>query len=81
MRQEDVRALLRAEPFHPLRFRLKDGRTYDVIHQNLTLSSGPWLVIGFPDPDSNGRWAEDSVDIQWDEIESVEPLVTEEART
>jgi hypothetical protein len=79
MRPEEFDILLRTRPFHPLRVRLKDGKTYDVIYPNLTMTTRPWLVIAFPDPESNGRWGDGYVTIQWDEIAGVEQLQGQEA--
>jgi len=74
MTPDEIHAMLRTEPYHPLRFRLKDGTTYDVYYPNLTMATQPFLVIAFPDPESNGRWAEDYVSIPWSEIAGVEPI-------
>jgi hypothetical protein len=79
MRPEDIDALLQVAPFQPFRVHLKDGKSYEVLYPNLTMTTRPWLVIAFPDPESNGRWADDYVSIPWSEIASVEPLRTEGA--
>ena len=77
MRPEEIHAMLRAEPFHPLRVRLKNGTIYDVFYPNLTMTTESFLVIAFPDPESNGRWGDDYVTIPWPEIAGVEPLRAE----
>lgn len=74
---EDVQAMLRAEPFEPLRVRLTDGTSYDITHPNLTLVTRLRLVIGFPEPGTDGQIARDAVRVGWSVIAGVEPLVPE----
>jgi hypothetical protein len=80
MRPEEIHAMLRAEPFTPLRVRLKNGTIYEIIYPNLTMATQPFLVIAFPDPESGGRWGlDDYVTVPWPEIATVEPMKTEGA--
>jgi hypothetical protein len=79
MQPEDMDKMLRAEPFRPLRVQLKNGKMYDVIYPNLTMTTRPFLVIAFPDPESSGRWGDDYVTIPWPEIANVEVVKAEGA--
>ena len=76
---ESVQAMLRAEPFTPLRVRLTNGTVYDITYPNLTMVTRPSLVIAFPDPESNGQWGDDYVEVHWPEITGVEALTPEGA--
>ena len=79
MQPEEIQARLLAEPFEPFRVRLANGKTYDITMPNLTMATRHRLIVGFPDPESNGRWADDCVWIGWPEILSVEHLASQES--
>jgi hypothetical protein len=79
MRPEDVYAMLRADPFQPFRVRLTTGKSYEVRYPNLAMATQQLFIVGFADPASNGRWAEDCVWINWPEIKSVEKLTAQAA--
>ena len=51
MRPEELRQLLAREPFQPFRVRLKDGRSFDILHPNLGLVGESVFIIGIPAPD------------------------------
>jgi hypothetical protein len=69
--------MLKAEPFHPLQVRLNDGTVYVITHPNLSMVTRQRLVIGFPDPSSNGELAADAVYLGWSVISGVDRLVPE----
>jgi hypothetical protein len=75
----DVRAFTRAEPFRPFRVRLTDGTTYEVRYPHMALSTESFLVVGPPDPEGNGLWALEPVEVTWDRVAGLEPLVAEGA--
>ena len=71
----EARQYLWREPFQPVRIRLKDGRTFPVLHPGFTLAAEAILIIGLPpadDPDSEipdrSEW------VQWPQVDSIEPL-------
>jgi len=74
---EELQAMLRAEPFQPLRVRLTDGTSYVITHPNLTLVTRLRLVIGLPEPGTNGQLAGDAVRVGWSLIAGVDRLVPE----
>lgn len=77
MRPEDVQEMLRAEPFRPLQVRLTDGKTYYITHPRLSMVTLERLIIGFPDPTSNGELAGDLVYLDWSRIAGIDRLVPE----
>jgi hypothetical protein len=77
MRPEEVQTMLRAEPFQPLQVRLNDGTTYVITHPRLSMVTRQRLVIGFPDPASDGQVAADAVYLGWSVIASVDRLISE----
>lgn len=53
MRPEELKQLLRRQPFVPLRFYITDGRTYDIRHPDQVLVLKGAVDIGVnPDPRS-----------------------------
>ena len=79
MQADEFQNLMRADPFVPLRIRLNDGTTYDVAQPYMAMAMKAHLVVGIPDPESNGRWAHDYVEIDWQHIASVNRFVPEGA--
>jgi hypothetical protein len=75
----DVKAFTRAEPFRPFRVRLTDGTAYEVHYPHMAMSVELHLVIGLPDPETNGLTARDVVEVPWDRVLGLERLVTEGA--
>lgn len=53
MNAEEIRNLLRREPFEPFRLRLTSGDTYDVLDPNTVALGRNRLFIAFTDGD---RW-------------------------
>jgi hypothetical protein len=52
MRSEDIRELLRSEPFRHFRLTLTDGRTYDVRHPEMAMVGRSTVAIGLT---TNGK--------------------------
>jgi hypothetical protein len=48
MRPEDIRDLLKAQPFRPVRFTLTDGTSYDVRHPELVNVGRSTVFLGIP---------------------------------
>jgi hypothetical protein len=72
---EEVRKFLWREPFQPVRVRLKDGRTFDIVHPNLGLAAEAIFIIGIPPANEPDAWYSDrQVWVQWADVEAVEPL-------
>jgi hypothetical protein len=79
---EEARKHLWREPFQPVRVRLSDGRTFDIVHPNLALAAEAMLLIGIPAPDDPDPWVADrQVWVQWAEVAGVEPLSPSAAPT
>jgi hypothetical protein len=74
---EEVQAMLRAEPFKPLQVRVTDGTSYVITHPKLTLVTQQRLIIGFPEPGTNGEIAGDAVRLGWSVIAGIDRLVPE----
>lgn len=53
MRAEDIRDLLKRQPFVPFRIHMTDGKSYDVMHPELVLLTKSYLHIAVSfDPES-----------------------------
>ena len=50
MEREQLRLLLRREPFEPFRVYLTDGQTHDVLYPNMHILGHIHMTIGFPKP-------------------------------
>ncbi len=51
MRPEELTALLRTQPFVPVRIHMTDGQTYDIIHPEQVLALRGRVDVGIrPDP-------------------------------
>jgi hypothetical protein len=81
MRPEDVQEMLRADPFDPLRVRLTDGTSHLITHPKLSMVTLQRLIIGFPDPTSDGQLAGKVVYLDWSLIAGIDRLVPESSRT
>ena len=77
MTPEDVQAMLKAEPFVPLRVRLDDGTAYVITHPKLSMVTRQRMIIGFPEAGTNGQLAGDMVYVGWSVIVGVDRLVPE----
>lgn len=76
MGPDDIRAFTRAVPFKPFRVRTADGTNYDVHHPYMAMSMPRYLLIGLPDPKSDGEWAAGDVELGWDRVAGVELLAS-----
>ena len=54
MRPEELRTLLRREPFVPIRIHLTDGKTYDIKHPEMALLTRSTVEIGLEGQDGSG---------------------------
>ena len=54
MRAEELRALLRRQPFIPLRIHLSDGTTYDVKHPEMAFLTRSTVEIGIEEREGSG---------------------------
>jgi len=80
MKCEEARTYLWREPFQPVRIRLKDGRTFDIRHQGMTLAAEAILIVGIPPTDEPySRYADRSEWVQWANVDAIEPLVEQAA--
>lgn len=48
MRSEDLRQLVRRQPFQPLRLSLSNGQVYEVRHPELAMVGRSTLLLGRP---------------------------------
>ena len=72
---EEARHYLWREPFQPVRIRLKDGRTFDILHRGMTLAAEALLIIGIPPANEpNAEYSDRTVWVRWPEMEAIEPL-------
>jgi len=63
------------EPFQPFRVRLKDGRTFDIVHPNMGMVTEAVFTIGIPAPDDpNPIYADRSEWIRFSQIDALELL-------
>jgi hypothetical protein len=50
IRPEDVRDLLRKQPFQPFRMHMSNGQSYDVVHPELAVVTRGTIVVAKPFP-------------------------------
>jgi hypothetical protein len=75
MNPEQLREQLVRRPFQPFRVRLKDGRTFDILHPNLGFATESVFIIGIPAlDDDNPAYADRSKWISWPQVDTIEPL-------
>jgi hypothetical protein len=74
MKPEEMRSLVKQEPFRPFRVYLDDGRVFEVRHPSLTLITRRDFVIGIPAPEFPDLRAKESVLLDWSNIQRVEML-------
>lgn len=51
MRQQEVRDLLRKEPFQPLPIHLSNGQSYDIRHPEFAALTRTSVIVVTPSPD------------------------------
>lgn len=72
---EEARQYLWRKPFHPVRIRLKDGRTFDVPDRGWTIAAEALLMVGVPPEDDPGSpFPDHLVWVRWTELDAIEPL-------
>jgi hypothetical protein len=75
MTYEEARHYLWRKPFQPVRIRLKDGRTFDILHRGMTLAAESILIIGLPPADDpNAEYSDRTIWVRWPEVEAIQPL-------
>jgi hypothetical protein len=74
MRPEDLRGLLRREPFQPLRLTLTNSTTYDILHPELALIGRSYVQVGLARPGDPDNIADRMVTISLLHIMQIEPL-------
>lgn len=69
MQPNEMRALLRKEPFRPFRLYLTDGRIFDIRVPCLNLAADDRLVVGWTNPNTpDSKIADDYMLVDWSEI-------------
>jgi hypothetical protein len=72
---EEARNYLWREPFQPVRIRLRDGRSFDILHKGMTLAAESRLIIGIPPTDDpNAEYSDRKIWVRWPEVDAIEPL-------
>src|SRR5262249_52273825 len=72
VRAEELRRLLRREPFQPFRVHLADGQVFDIRHPHLQTVGETYLAIGVPESDDPDSIADHTVLVSLPEILRVE---------
>lgn len=52
MRQDELRAAARMQPFEPFRLLLTTGATYDIRHPDLIMVGRRSIIVGIPSPEA-----------------------------
>lgn len=69
MRANDLRNLLRAQPFRPLRIHLSDGTVFEVRHPDMVIVGASTAEVDLPsDPDQERRAIVSLTHIAWVEV-------------
>jgi hypothetical protein len=74
MRPEDILNLLRQRPFQPFRLHLTDGRVFDIRYPEINMVTRLSFLVGIPDPDAPDPRAKHAVELDWSNVDHVEPL-------
>lgn len=74
MRPDDVRDLLRQQPFRPFRLYILETTVYEIRHRDFALVTPSTLIIYFPDPNEAEPLAERRVIVSLLHITKLEPL-------
>ncbi|MGL4553240.1 MAG: hypothetical protein ACRC33_18905 [Gemmataceae bacterium] len=70
MRQEEIVAFQRRQPFRPFRIRLRGGAAYEVLAPGMALAA-PWaLCVGIPGP--GGTAADEVVSLPLEKVMALE---------
>jgi hypothetical protein len=70
----ELRGMLRAQPFRPIRISLTDGRQFEVRHPDLMMVGLGTAIIGLPQPGADDPFYERTTTISLLHIVSAEPL-------
>jgi len=76
MRSEELRALLRQQPFRPFRVHLSNGKMLDVVCPDINLVGEGFAIIGITDPKNPDPYSDDFELVLMNEIQRVEPDIT-----
>ncbi len=72
--REELRVLLRRQPFQPFRVHLKDGRTVDALVPDMHILGNSYIDIGFPEKNVPDPYCDESVIVFLSDITRVELL-------
>jgi hypothetical protein len=73
MNRDELRRLLRRQPFQPFRVLLNDGRTYEVRHPYMNLLADSYIKIGIPDQ-TRPELCDHTEYVRFEQIAHTEPL-------
>ena len=79
MTADELRELVKRQPYVPVRLHLKNGETFDILFPELTLITTREVSVGWKDPHEKRRIARDSVLIGMDYIDRYEFVPAAEA--
>ena len=74
MQPEELFRILYQQPFQPFRVHLKDGRSYDVIHESLAVVASTYFHIGVCSPNHSDTICDYVAMVDLPEITRVEQL-------
>jgi len=79
MRLEDIRAHIRAQPFHPIRVFVSDGSFYDVLHHDFMIVGKSQVMIAIVK--SASEFPEHNASVDPLHITRIEPINGKKARS
>jgi hypothetical protein len=74
MGPDDVRHLLRQQPFRPFRLYVLESTVYEIRHRDSALVTRSTVTIYFPDPNDAGYLAERRIILSLLHLTKLEPL-------
>jgi len=74
MEREQLRKLLKNDPFQPFRVYVKDGRIYEVRHPRMNQLADTFINIGIPSPEYAPPICDHTEHVRLSEIERLEVL-------
>ncbi len=74
MEREQLRKMLKQQPFQPFRVYVKDGRIYEVRHPRMNLLAETYINIGIPSPEYPPPICDHTEHVRLSEIERFEVL-------
>jgi hypothetical protein len=81
MNHDEMRHLLRQQPFQPFRVFVRDGRVYEVRNPRMNLLAESFIKIGIPSADLPEPICDHTEYVRLDQIDRVEPLSAGPAAT